>query len=451
MSDRSADTIAAVATPAGRGAVGILRLSGTAAFAIAERLCGSRPAPRRAALREFRDATGAVLDRGLVLCFPGPQSYTGEDVVELQAHGGPVVLDLLLRAACGLGARFARPGEFSERAFLNDRIDLAQAEAVADLIDAGSRAAVLAASRSLEGEFSRRVNLLAEALLDLRVFVEGALDFSDEDVDWLSDAALTDQLGAAERDLDLLLREAAQGRRLREGLVIAIAGRPNVGKSTLLNRLAGTEAAIVSEIPGTTRDLLREHLVIDGLPLTVIDTAGLRETQDPVEAEGIRRAWRALEQAELALFVADDRTGLTGEDQALLDQLPGAANRLVLLNKCDLSLRAPGLAEVPGCAALRISAATGAGFDALRTAIREAAGLGEHTETLFSARTRHVDALHRTRKHLALARRQLEQRVGAELAAEELRMAHEALGEISGRVTTEDLLGAVFSRFCIGK
>lgn len=451
MSDRNADTIAAVATPSGRGAVGIVRLSGPRAFEVCEYITGPLPLARTAGLRDFRDAEGATLDRGLVIGFPAPRSYTGEDVIELQAHGGPVVLDLLLRAALAHGARLARPGEFSERAFLNDRLDLAQAEAVADLIDASSRSAVLAATRSLEGELSRRVSALAETLLDLRVFVEGALDFSDEDVDWLSDVSLAEKLAAAERDLGVLLHEAAQGRRLREGLVVAIAGRPNVGKSTLLNALAGTDTAIVSDIPGTTRDLLREHLVLDGLPLTVIDTAGLRDTQDPVEVEGIRRAWSALELAELALFVADDREGLTAQDDALLQKLPAALPVLVLLNKCDLSELPPGVAPLPGRTAIRLSAARGTGLSDLRAAIRNAAGLSAGTEGLFSARSRHVDALRRTRAHLQVARQRLDQASGAELAAEELRLAHEALGQISGRVTTEDLLGAVFSRFCIGK
>lgn len=463
MSGRSAETIAAVATAPGRGSVGIVRLSGPLAFDIAGHIAGSLPAPRQAGLRDFRDETGAVCDRGLVLCFAAPQSYTGEHVVELQGHGGPVVLDLLLRAACALGARVARPGEFSERAFLNDRLDLAQAEAVADLIDAGSRAAVLAASRSLEGEFSRRVAALADAMIDLRVFVEGALDFADEDIDWLSDAQLSARLAQATQDLDRLLAEAAQGRRLREGLVMAIAGRPNVGKSTLLNRLAGVEAAIVSDIPGTTRDVLREHLVLDGLPLTVVDTAGLRETADPVEAEGIRRAWQALERAELALFVADDRTGLTPEDQALLARLPAHVARVLVFNKCDLSGQPAGGQcldghhlgldghHLDGHRAVRICAADGRGMGDLRDAIRGAAGLGSSIESAFSARSRHVDALRRSRDHLGDAGHRLRQRAGADLAAEDLRLAHEALGEITGRVTTEDLLGAVFSRFCIGK
>lgn len=453
MGDRATpDTIVAIATAPGRGAVGIVRLSGPHATQIARTICRAElPAARMAALRSFHDEQGQRLDQGLALVFPGPRSYTGEDVVELQAHGGPVVLDLLLRAACALGARLARPGEFSEQAFLNDRLDLAQAEAVADLIDASSHAAVLAANRSLEGEFSRRISVLAESLLELRVFVEGALDFSDEDIDWLSDPTLSTRLRDTCQQLDHLLATAAQGRRLSEGMVIAIAGRPNVGKSTLLNRLAGSDAAIVSEIPGTTRDVLREHLVIDGLPVTVIDTAGLRETGDAIEREGIRRTWLALEQAELALILADDREGLNPEDRATLRKLPAQARPLIVLNKCDLSGNSPAAGEQEGQAFVRLSAATGTGLDLLRNAIREAAGLGIQTEGLFSARRRHLDALDRTRTHLDAATRRLTERSAAELAAEELRRAHQALGEITGQTMSEDLLGAVFARFCIGK
>ena len=449
--DFGADTIAAIATAPGRGAIGILRLSGPRAFDIATRLCGALPPERVARLRLFRDETGQVCDRGLVLCFPAPGTYTGEDLVELQGHGGPVVLDLLLRAACAAGARPARPGEFSERAFLNERLDLAQAEAVADLIDAGSRAAVHAANRSLEGEFSRRVEALAEQLLSLRVYVEGALDFSDEDVAWLSTPELAQRLVGARADLDALLQGAAQGRRLREGMSVVIAGRPNVGKSTLLNRLAGADAAIVSDIAGTTRDPLREHLVLDGLPLTLIDTAGLRDTHDPIEAEGIRRAWQAVARAELALFVADDREGLTAEDQALLAQLPPSLPTLVLFNKCDLSGRAVGSVKCDGYEALRICAASGQGLDSLRARITAAAGLCDANESVFSAHTRHLDALHHARTHLDAAHAHLHAQGRAELAAEELRLAHDALGSITGRVSTEDLLGAGFSRFCIGK
>lgn len=451
MSDRGADTIAAVATAPGRGAVGILRLSGPQAFTVATSLCGTLPPPRQAALRVFRDELGQRCDQGLVLCFAAPHSYTGEDVVELQGHGGTAVLDLLLRSACAHGARIARPGEFSERAFLNDKLDLAQAEAVADLIDAHSRAAVLAANRSLEGEFSRRIGTLAAQLLDLRVFVEGALDFSDEDIDWLSEPQLAESMELASTALDLLLSRAGQGRRLREGMVIAIAGRPNVGKSTLLNRLAGSDAAIVSDVPGTTRDTLREHLVLDGLPLTVIDTAGLRQTDDPVEAEGVRRAWLTLEQAELILFIADDRSGLTSEDLALLAQLPPASEVLRVFNKCDLSGNPDGIVENSEHRALRISAAQGAGLDALCRELHAAAGLLDAGEGLFSARARHLDALQQTRLHLHDARIRLYARQAVELAAEDLRLAHDALGTITGRVDSEHLLGAVFSRFCIGK
>jgi tRNA modification GTPase len=440
-----------VATAPGRGAVGIVRLSGPEASGIATRLCGTLPSPRRAALRQLRDERGAVLDQGLVLVFPAPDSYTGEDVVELQGHGGPVVLDLLARAACAFGARPARAGEFSERAFLNDRIDLAQAEAVADLIDASSRASVIAAQRSLDGEFSRRIDALAQTLLELRIHVEGALDFSDEDIDWLGDEALHGRVRQLLEDLDALSRAAARGRRLREGLVVAIAGQPNVGKSSLLNALAGTDAAIVTDIPGTTRDPLREHILIDGLPLTVIDTAGLRDSDDPVEREGIRRAWQMLEQAELTLYVADDRTGLSDTDAEMLRRLPQNARVLLIYNKSDLSSRAPGKGEDNGQSWLRLSAATGAGLESLREALSDPSGTRETGESAFSARRRHVLAIEQARLHAGQAHDHLRARSSAELAAEELRLAHEALGEITGRVSTEDLLGAVFSRFCIGK
>ena len=452
MSERaSVDTLAAIATAAGRGAVGILRLSGPESFDIATRLCGSLPEVRHAAVRTFRDADGTPCDRGLVLCFEKGASYTGERMVELHAHGSPALLDLLLRAACAHGARIARPGEFTERAFLAGRLDLAQAEAVADVIDAGSRAAVIAAHRSLEGEFSRHVQGLATRLLELRVFVEGALDFSDEDIDWLSDDQLARGLDDAEAQLLRVLAQARQGRRLRDGMVVAIAGRPNVGKSTLLNVLSGTDAAIVSATPGTTRDLLREHLDLDGLPLTLVDTAGLRTTDDAIENEGIRRAWQALERAELALFVVDDSTGLTGEDRALLTRLPEGVERLVVFNKCDLSGAAAGPTDFEGRTALRLCARGGEGLDALRAAIRARAGFDAGVEGTFTARARHLEALRQAQEHLVEARAALAMGGAAEIAAEELRLAHQALGQITGEVTTEDLLGAVFSRFCIGK
>jgi len=445
-----ADTIAAIATAPGRGAVGILRLSGPQAFAIATRLAGPLPAPRLAALRHFRDERDSTLDEGLVLRFPGPNSFTGEDIVELQGHGGPVVLDLLLRAACACGARVARPGEFSERAFHNGRMDLAQAEAVADLINAATAQAARAAQRSLDGALSQAVTALTEELVALRVFVEGALDFSDEDVDWLADTQLRTRMAALAAHLDALLAQAAQGRRLREGLVIALTGQPNVGKSTLMNRLAGAEVAIVTEIAGTTRDVLRENLDLGGIPVTLVDTAGLRDSEDVVEREGIRRARAALEHAELALYLVDDRAGTDDADARLLAGLPAGLPVWVLHNKCDLSGRAPQRFERDGRLHLRCSAAAGAGLQLLLDEIRRYAGVGTG-ESQFSARTRHVDALQRAQGLLRDAQQRLLEGATPELAAEELRLAQEALGEITGRFTTEDLLGRIFSSFCIGK
>lgn len=447
----SIDTIAAVATPPGRGAVGMVRISGPRAFEITRELCGTLPAPRTAGLRHFRDASGSILDQGLVLCFPGPQSFTGEDVVELQGHGGPVVLDLVLRAACAAGARQARPGEFSERAFLNNRLDLAQAEAIADLINAASADAARAATRSLDGELSRRVQALADEVTALRVFVEGALDFSDEDVNWLADDSLRARLAALDVHLQELLAQTARGRRLRDGLVVTLTGRPNVGKSTLLNALAGTDIAIVTPVAGTTRDVLRENLDLDGLPVTIVDTAGLRSSDDPIEQEGVRRAHRALQQAELALFLLDDRDGLAAEDTALLAELPATLPVLRVHNKIDLSGAAPERYQRDGHVHLRLSAATGAGLELLHEELRRIAGLDAPRESLFSARSRHVDALLRTAAFVRDAGQRLREGVLPELAAEELRLAQDALGEITGRVRSDDLLGHIFASFCIGK
>ncbi|WP_028081146.1 tRNA uridine-5-carboxymethylaminomethyl(34) synthesis GTPase MnmE [Solimonas soli] len=456
MSPAQTDTIVAIATAAGRGGVGIVRLSGPRAAAIAERICGAAlPPPRTAALRRFLGADGQTIDSGLVLHFPAPRSFTGEDVVELQGHGSPVALHLVVQSACVHGARPARPGEFSERAFLNDRIDLAQAEAIADLIDATSAEAARAAQRSLDGELSRRVQRIAEQLIELRMFVEGALDFSDEDVDWLADRSLATKLEAARAALDALLAQAARGRRLREGYTVALTGRPNVGKSTLLNRLAGAEVAIVTDIAGTTRDVLREDIVLVGalgsLPVTLVDTAGLREADDPIEREGIRRARRALEQAELALFLIDAREQVTEEDRRLLAALPDGLPRVVVHNKSDLAGRAARRADVGGAVELYLSAATGEGIDLLVDELQRRAGLQGGGEGLFSARGRHLDALRRTQAHLERAAAQLRERAMPELAAEELRLAQEALGEITGRFTSEDLLGRIFASFCIGK
>ncbi|MGH8462138.1 MAG: tRNA uridine-5-carboxymethylaminomethyl(34) synthesis GTPase MnmE [Stenotrophobium sp.] len=445
------DTIVAVATPSGRGALGIIRLSGPQSGQIAQVMTGAAPLPRVATLRDFRAADGTTLDRGLVLWFPAPHSYTGEDAIELQGHGGPVVLDLLLRAACVLGARVARPGEFSERAFLNGRIDLVQAEAIADLIDAASAEAARAALCSLQGEFSRRVDVVVEALTQLRIYVEGALDFSDEDIPWLQNVQLHRQLDEVIAQLQTLLAQAAQGRRLREGIVVTLTGQPNVGKSTLLNRLAGAEAAIVTEHAGTTRDVLRENIAIDGVPLTVVDTAGLRDSDDPIEREGVKRAWQALAQAEIALFLVDDRVGLSDVDQALLQKLTPEIKVLIVSNKCDLSARAPSR-DVRGLhPVIRLSAASGEGVELLTQEILLLAGMRTQGEGVFSARSRHLDALRRALAAAKTARLRLTQITAAELAAEELRLAQQALGEITGEFSSDDLLGRVFSQFCIGK
>lgn len=444
------ETIAAIATAAGRGALGILRLSGPQAYQIAQAVVGTMPAPRQAALRHFRDTSAAVLDQGLVLYFPGPASFTGEDVVELQGHGGPVVLAALLATVIARGARIALPGEFSERAFLNGCIDLVQAEAIADLIDAASVQAVHAAQKTLDGVFSERLHTAASALTDLRVFVEGALDFSDEDIDWLADARLAERLGALQALLARTEREASQGRRLREGLTVAIVGQPNVGKSTLLNALAGFDAAIVSEHAGTTRDVLREHLLLGGLPVTVIDTAGLRDTEDPVEQEGIRRARLALAKAELALFVVDDRAGITAADEALLHSLPPLP-RLVVRNKCDLANHAAGLMDELGSRSLRLAAKSGEGLPLLVAELQAQAGLAGGGEGLFLARARHLEALAAAASHVQRARAQLAARAHAEIAAEELRLAQQALGRITGEQSSDALLGEIFRRFCIGK
>lgn len=450
------DTIAAVATAAGRGALGIVRLSGPRSLQIAEQLAGPLPAPRSAVLRHFRDDTGVAIDQGLVLVFEAPNSFTGEDVVELQGHGAPVVLAALVNAAITHGARAARPGEFSERAYLNGRIDLAQAEAIADLIDAASTQAARAAQRSLDGVFSARVQALTESLIALRVYVEGALDFSDEDIDWLGQGSLHARIAQWLLDLDALVQQAAQGRRLREGLTIALTGRPNAGKSTLLNRLAGTEAAIVSPTPGTTRDVLRENILLDGMPLTLVDTAGLRDSDDPVEREGVRRARAAVEKAELVLFVTDERDltadgSLATADQALLDALPAALPRLVLLNKCDLGNLPPGPWQQAQQQGFRLSAASGAGLQNLLDALRQYSGLAGAHESIFIARSRHLAALSAASEAVRSAAARLHEGSHAELAAEELRRAQQALDEITGPFAADDLLGRVFSQFCIGK
>ena len=444
------ETIAAIATPPGRGGIGIVRVSGPKAPDIAADIAGGLPEPGRISLREFRDEEGALLDTGLLLFFAAPRSFTGEDVVEFHGHGGPVVLDLILQRALALGARLARPGEFSERAFLNDTLDLAQAEAVADLIDSGTTQAARAALRSLSGEFSARVHSLVASITGLRTYVEAAIDFPDEEVDFLSGGDVAGKLGAILTDFEALSAAARKGSLLREGLAVVIAGRPNAGKSSLLNRLAGHEAAIVTDVPGTTRDLLREHVSLDGLPLHLTDTAGLRKSGDAVEEEGVRRAWREMQQADRVLLVVDATQGLTTEDQDIVDALPPELPVTVLYNKIDLTGQTPAEDELDGLDSLWLSARTGDGMDLLREHLKQVAGFAQLGEDSFSARRRHIDALARAREHLDEAAGHAEAGAG-ELLAEELRLAQLCLSEITGEFTSEDLLGKIFSSFCIGK
>lgn len=444
-------TIAAVATAPGRGGIGIVRVSGSACRAIAEALLGRVPAPRIAELHRFLDAAGDPIDEGIALYFPGPASFTGEDVLELQGHGGPVVMDLVLRRVLELGVRAAEPGEFTQRAFLNDKLDLAQAEAVADLIDSGSAQAARAALRSLQGEFSSQVHDLAEAVLELRMWVEAAIDFPEEDVDFLGDRALDARLEFIRHRFAELAETARQGALLRDGLMLVIAGRPNAGKSSLLNRLAGYDAAIVTPIPGTTRDVLRERIEIDGLPLHVLDTAGLRESPDEVEAEGIRRAHRELERADRVLFVVDATdAAAVASIAADLAALPTAAPRTIVLNKIDHLSQEPRI-EAGEPLRLHLSAATGAGLDLLRTHLKDCVGFHPAGTGVLSARARHLDALRRARAHVEEAHRLLIERRAGELVAQELTDAQKQLGEITGEVTSDDLLGRIFSSFCIGK
>ncbi len=444
-----AETIAAVAAAPGAGGVGIVRVAGPAAAAITTAVLGNCPVPRRAVFRHFRDAAG-VIDSGIALFFAGPASYTGDDVLELHGHGGPVVLDLLLRRVLELGARAARPGEFTERAFLNGKLDLAQAEAVADLIEAGTAQAARAAQRSLDGEFSRRVHGLVEQLIGLRSYIEASIDFVDEEIDFLSEGHIAERIKALHEALAAVQYAARQGVLLHDGMTVVLAGRPNAGKSSLLNRLAGSERAIVTEVPGTTRDILRERLQLDGMPLHLIDTAGLREAADVVEREGIRRAWGEIEKADRILLMIDDAVGVTAEDRAIAAALPAGPGLTVLRNKIDLSGASPGHGEGELGDELRISATRAIGIDELREHLKACMGYRVAGEGGFSARRRHLDALARATASVDAARRRLAP-PAAELIAEELRQAQQALGEITGEFTSEDLLGRIFSSFCIGK
>ncbi len=454
---RLQDPIVAIATAPGRGAVGIVRASGRDLAPLIQAVCGRPLPPRHASYLPFLDGDGQAIDQGLALHFPAPHSYTGEDVLELQAHGGPVVLQLLLARCLQVlpGARLADPGEFTQRAFLNDKLDLAQAEAVADLIDASTEAAARSAGRSLAGAFSAEVHALAERIVRLRMLVEATLDFPEEEIDFLEKAGARGQLDAIEQAVLTTLSRARQGALLREGLRVVIAGQPNVGKSSLLNALAGAELAIVTPIPGTTRDRVAETIQIEGVPLHVIDTAGLRadhEAGDEVERIGIGRSWEAIGDADAVLFLHDltrlqDPAYQAAEAQ-IAERLPPDVEVLHVFNKRDA---APPKQILPQMA-IRVSARTGDGLDELRTMLLHQAGWQAGNEGLYIARTRHLQALQRTREHLALAQAHARQNDAAlDLLAEELRLAHEALGEITGAFSADDLLGEIFSRFCIGK
>ena len=437
----TADTIVAPATPPGTGGIAIVRISGPDVEPIARQILGGLPEPRTATLRHFRNAEGALVDTGVALYFPAPASFTGESVLELHGHGGPVVVSMLVDAAVECGARLAEPGEFSKRAFLNGKLDLAQAEAVIDLIGSSTTRAAQAALRSLTGEFSRAVNGLAEQLVSLRMYVEAAIDFPEEEIDFLSDEALRQRLEESGAAFDALLAAAKQGRVLRDGFQVVIVGRPNAGKSSLLNLLSGQEAAIVTEVAGTTRDILREQIDIDGLAVELVDTAGLRDDPDRIEAEGIRRARAALANADGVLWIQD----ATDAQQPLREEPPHDVPVTVVHNKIDLTGDEPGIRD----GEVWLSAATGAGIDALRQRIRELAGYeGGGT---FTARRRHVRALQVAAEHFATGRQALEDSRAGELLAEELRLSQHALAEITGQVSADDLLGRIFSEFCIGK
>ncbi len=441
------DTIVAAATPPGVGGIGVVRISGPAAAAIATRMLGSLPEPRQATYRRFLDADGVAIDAGIALYFPSPASFTGEDVVELQGHGGQVVIGELVHAAERLGARRATPGEFTKRAFLNDKLDLAQAEAIADLIASGTAQAARAATRSLDGEFSRQVEALAAELVRLRVHVEAAIDFPEEEIDFLADSAIAAAIERIATRFEGLLASTRAGQILRDGFRIVIVGKPNAGKSSLLNYLSGADAAIVTELAGTTRDIVRERIEIDGLAVELVDTAGLRENPDIVEAEGIRRARAALGAADAVLWLQD---AAESGPQAISEPMPEGVPLTVVRNKIDLTGETAG--PDPGDPALiRISAKTGAGVAALRERIRVLAGHEDLGEGAFTARARHVSALEAAAAHFAAGREALATARAGELLAEELRLAHAALGEITGAMSSDELLGRIFSEFCIGK
>jgi len=446
----SAETIAAIATPSGRGGVAIIRISGSNVAHIAQSILGTLPPPFTASHKLFKDKNGELIDDGIAIYFPAPRSFTGEDVLELQGHGSHIVMDMLLQRCIELGARLARPGEFSERAFLNDKLDLTQAEAIADLIDSGSRQAARSALRSLQGEFSSAINSLLSKMIEMRVYVEAALDFPEEEIDFLADASVLQRLEAIKTQLKEIAEKAQQGSLLRNGMHLVIIGKPNAGKSSLLNALAGNDTAIVTDIAGTTRDILRETIDLDGLPLHLIDTAGLRESDDPIEKIGIQRAWKAIEKADIALLLVDDthpEDQLDAHLKEIIARLPEQQPLLIVHNKIDLSQKQPGKTGDK----IYLSAKHKQGIELLKTELKQRIGFQDSREDSFIARRRHLQALEKTQQHVDNAEQQLVQFNAGELMAEELRLAQDELGKITGKFTSDDLLGEIFSSFCIGK
>jgi len=447
MKTKYSDTIAALATPGGRGGVAMIRISGPHVLTITENILGQIPKPRYALFSSFNDETGLSIDQGIAIYFKGPDSFTGEDVLELHCHGGPVVVELLIKRILSLNARLAKPGEFSERAFLNDKIDLVQAEAIADLIDASSESAARSALRSLQGDFSKKIHELAESVIKLRMYIEAAIDFVEEEVDFLGDNQIKVNLNAIIENLLLIQASAKQGALLREGITAVIAGKPNAGKSSLLNQLSGKDSAIVTDIAGTTRDLLREYIVIDGMPIHIIDTAGLRESADIVEQEGIRRAYAEIVKADIVLFVVDATETPLPDLHLFLKNIPPHATVITIRNKIDLLHEKANIEKNN----ISLSAKQGIGIDLLKNHIKNIAGYQTTQEGVFSARQRHLDALSRAKKFLTDGKLQLENHKASELLAEDLRQAQMSLNEITGEFGSDDLLGRIFSSFCIGK
>jgi len=445
------ETIAAIATPPGKGGIGIVRVSGPLVPQICFAVTKCLPKPRFVRLTSFLDAEENAIDSGLVIYFPAPNSFTGEDIIELQGHGGPVVLDLLLKRIIDLGARLARPGEFSERAFLNNKIDLAEAEAIADLIDSSSAQAAKLAMRSLQGEFSKRLKQLTERMVEIRVFVEAAIDFPEEEVDFLSDANLKFDLQALLKDLNVTLASARQGNLVREGVTVVICGLPNVGKSTLLNCLTGEETAIVTDEPGTTRDVLRSEIIIDGIPIHIIDTAGIRQSNNKIEVEGIKRSWIELQRCDQIMLVVDDQQGLTKQEHDLIERLPSGTAVTIIYNKIDLSKRSPGISIDNNGVAISVSAKLDIGIDLLRQHLKKGPGTQALGEGHFMARRRHITALESAEQAVSTGLQQFVDNCAGELLADDLNQAQQHLATITGEYSSDDLLGQIFSSFCIGK